>query len=215
MKRVIVLGAGGNCRDIVDTMGDLNRRAGAALYEPLGYLDDDPAKNGLELGGVKVLGPLAAAADHADCWFVNGINGTALMSRKRGIIEATGIPRERFLTLVHPSAGVSTMAKLGVGVVILQNVSVCSAAAVGDHAMVLSNSVVSHDSIVGPFGYLAPGAVLAGYVRLEEAVYIGARAAVRCRVTIGARAIVGMGSVVLEDVPADAVMAGVPARRLR
>ena len=91
-------------------MNDVNRHAGRMIYEPVGYLDDDPAKLGKELGGVKVLGPLTSAGDFGDCWFVNGLNGTTLMRRKRALIEATGIPRERFATIVHPSASVSQMA---------------------------------------------------------------------------------------------------------
>jgi sugar O-acyltransferase (sialic acid O-acetyltransferase NeuD family) len=207
-KRVIVLGAGGNCRDIVDAMMD-------TVYEPVGYLDDDPAKLGIELGGVRVLGPLASAQDHGDCLFVNGINGTKLTARKKELLAGLAIPAERFATIVHPSAAVSRMARLGVGSVILQNVSICSEAAVGDHAMVLPSSVVSHDTIVGDYCYLTPGVVLAGYVRLGEAVYMGAGSTVMCRVEIGDRAIVGMGSVVLEDVPEDSVVVGNPARPLK
>jgi acetyltransferase EpsM len=214
-KRVIVLGAGGNCRDIVDAMNEANRHADAALYDPVGYLDDDPAKHGTILGGLPVLGPLSAASAHADCWFVNGLNGTNLTRRKKEILESVGIPTHRFVSVVHPSASVSQMAKIGTGTVILQNVSVCSAATIGDHVMVLPNSVVSHDAVVGSYGYLTPGVVLAGYVQLDEAVYVGARAAIMCRVKIGARAIVGMGSVVLEDVPPDCVVAGAPARRIK
>jgi len=214
-KRVIVLGAGGNCRDIVDTMLDINLQAGRTLFEPVGYLDDAPGKKGARLGGFPVLGPLDHAADYADCHFVYGINGTLFMARKRAILEGTGIPRERFVTLVHPSAAVSTMARVGAGVVILQNVSVCSEARIGDHVMILPNTAVCHDAEVGDLSYLTAGVILTGYVRLEEAVYMGAGASVRCRATIGARAIVGMGSVVLEDVPPESVVAGVPARPIR
>ncbi|MGH8048284.1 MAG: NeuD/PglB/VioB family sugar acetyltransferase, partial [Chthoniobacterales bacterium] len=210
-----VLGAGGNCRDIVDAMCEMNRQSGGTIYHPAGYLDDDPAKHGQRLGCAEVLGPLSSAASHPNCWFVNGLNGTKLTRRKKELLAATGIPRERFITIVHPAASVSRMARLGVGSVILQNASICSEAVIGDHAMVLPNSVVSHDAIVGDYSYVTPGVVLAGYVKLEEAVYMGARSAVMCRVTIGARAVVGMGSVVLEDVPADSVVAGSPARRIK
>ena|SRR5579862_8474319 len=44
---------------------------------------------------------------------------------------------------------------------------------------------------------------------------IGSGATLLCGITVGARAVIGAGSVVTRDVPADAVVAGNPARILR
>ncbi|MDR1690845.1 MAG: sugar O-acetyltransferase [Candidatus Methanoplasma sp.] len=52
-------------------------------------------------------------------------------------------------------------------------------------------------------------------VRIEEDVWIGAGAVILPGVTVGARSIVGAGSVVTKDVPPDTVVAGNPARVLR
>ncbi|HWA10175.1 MAG TPA: acyltransferase [Opitutaceae bacterium] len=51
--------------------------------------------------------------------------------------------------------------------------------------------------------------------RVGRGASIGSSATILCGVTIGARAIVGAGSVVTKDVPAGAVVAGNPARVLR
>lgn len=48
--------------------------------------------------------------------------------------------------------------------------------------------------------------------RVRKGASIGSGAIVMCGVTIGERALVGAGAVVTHDVPADAVVAGVPAR---
>ena len=202
--KVLVLGAGGNCRDIVDAMLD------AGGFEPLGYLDDDEAKT--ELSGLPVHGPLSSWTEHDGVSFVDGLNGDRLTRRKAALLAGLGIPRDRFVSVVHPTASVSRMATVGVGTVLLQNVTVNSAARIGDHVMVLPNSVISHDAVVGDFGYLTPGVVLAGYVQLGEGAYIGAGATVKHRVTVGAGAVVGMGSVVLHDVPPGATVKGNPAR---
>jgi acetyltransferase-like isoleucine patch superfamily enzyme len=51
--------------------------------------------------------------------------------------------------------------------------------------------------------------------RVERGASIGSGATLLCGITIGRRAIIGAGSVVTRDVPADAVVAGNPARILR
>jgi exopolysaccharide biosynthesis polyprenyl glycosylphosphotransferase len=52
---VLVLGAGVQGRQILQAM----RVFGATEYLPVGFLDDDPAKQGMDIDGVRVLGPRA------------------------------------------------------------------------------------------------------------------------------------------------------------
>lgn len=51
-------------------------------------------------------------------------------------------------------------------------------------------------------------------VRIGDRVFLGANAVVMMGVTIGDEAVVGAGAVVTKDVPARAVVTGVPARRV-
>ena len=51
--------------------------------------------------------------------------------------------------------------------------------------------------------------------RVKRGASIGTSATILCGVTIGEHAIIGAGSVVTKDVPANTVVAGVPARILR
>lgn len=56
---------------------------------------------------------------------------------------------------------------------------------------------------------------VASPVCIGDDCFVGARAIILKGVTIGARSIIGAGSVVVKDVPADTVVAGNPAREIR
>jgi UDP-2-acetamido-3-amino-2,3-dideoxy-glucuronate N-acetyltransferase len=49
---------------------------------------------------------------------------------------------------------------------------------------------------------------------VEKGASVGANATIVCGVTLGAYSFIGAGAVVTHDVPAYALMAGVPARRI-
>jgi acetyltransferase-like isoleucine patch superfamily enzyme len=69
--------------------------------------------------------------------------------------------------------------------------------------------------VVGDYVTLASGVKLGGGVAVDEGAYLGAGAMVREGVRVGAWSQIGMGSVVLRDVPPGEVWVGNPARRLR
>ena len=85
---------------------------------------------------------------------------------------------------------------------------------IGAHVVVMPQVVLTHDDAVGDFATLASGVRLGGGVQVKSEAYLGAGALVREQLTIGPAALVGMGAVVLRDVPGGEVWAGVPAHPL-
>ena len=81
-----------------------------------------------------------------------------------------------------------------------------------DIAMHVLFAADSH--VVGDPGRRA-GAPVSGRIRVEDGVWIGARAVILGGVTVGSGSIVAAGAVVTRDCAPDGVYAGVPARRIR
>jgi len=215
MKRLIILGTGGNCLDILDAVLAINSKAGREVYECAGFLDDNRELHGRELHGGRVVGSLADSGRFPDCVFVNGIGSPTTFWRKPDILRTTGLATERFETIIHPQASVSSFARLGPGCVALAGAAIGAGAEIGNHVFLLQGTIVSHDCHVGDCVSVASGACLSGGIEVGAASYIGANASIRSGVKIGTRSLVGIGSVVLKDVPDNTIVVGNPARVLR
>ena len=97
------------------------------------------------------------------------------------------------------------------------NNAICNALFEG-HTVISENSEIGflnhigHNVYVGADVVLVAEATLCGSCIIEDRAWIGVNSSVLNRVTIGADAIIGMGSVVTRDIPPGALAYGVPAK---
>jgi FlaA1/EpsC-like NDP-sugar epimerase len=71
IEDLVVVGAGGASRDVAWAVEGIN--AIQPRWNLLGFLDDDPAKQGAVIHGYPVLGPISAAADYPASRLIVGI----------------------------------------------------------------------------------------------------------------------------------------------
>ena len=124
---------------------------------------------------------------------------------------------------IEPGAIIRDRVEIGDRAVIMMGAIINIGAVVGEGTMIDMGAVLGGRAIVGRHCHVGAGAVLAGVIEpasatpvvIEDNVLIGANAVVIEGVRVGRGAVVAAGAVVIEDVPDNAVVAGVPARVIK
>lgn len=129
--------------------------------------------------------------------------------------KAISLPYQQLVSLIDPSVFMSRTATIGVGCVFYPNCFIGDNAKIGDFVFSLSGSIVNHDNVIGDRVVITSGVTLAGHVHVEEGCYLGQACNIKQYLKIGRNSFIGMGSVVLKEVPPNCVMVGNPARKLK
>jgi len=206
-RQIAIYGAGLGAKQVLEIVRQDPR------LEVVGLLDDDAAKWGKERGGYPVWGGLEELAARVADGVVSGVVlSFHSEARKKVFLRIKErLPELEILPLVDPRAIICQGVRIEEGVLIEAGAVVGPDTVVGRGVIVDMGAVVSHDCFLGEFSHLSPGCHLSGVVRLEANVMVGVGAAINSTVTVGDNVLITPGSAVMNDVPKDVVVSGIPA----
>lgn len=206
---VIMIGAGGHARVLLDLLACLGR-------EILFITDRDEKWHGQSIGAIEVRGSdeliLQYATDQVR--LVNGVGSASPPLARREVYWRFRSRGYEFDTLLHPTAIIAERTRIEAGVQIMAGAIVQTGSHIGVNSLINTRASIDHDCRIGPHVHIAPGVTLSGDVRVGEATHIGTGATVIQGVSIGAEAMIGAAAAVIRDVPDRARVVGVPARPL-
>jgi len=202
-SRISILGAGGHAKVVIEA-------AALAGWDSIDVFDDAPEKWGTSILGFTVRGPIDECFHRPAERKIHCAIGS-----NRARYEISQKYRIQWETIRHPAAILSSSAVIGAGAFIGALVIVQSGARIGDQVILNTGAIIEHDVDVLHHAHIAPGSILGGNVSVGEGCLIGLGARILPGTRVGAWAQIGAGSVVVEEVPPQTTVAGVPARQLR
>lgn len=202
--KLVILGASGHAKVIIDILKGLNR------YDIIGCLDATLKEQ--EVAGVKIIGDdgrlpqlFSDGIKHA---FV-AVGDNRLRDKLSSKVISLGF---ELINAISINAFLSPSVKLGYGIAIMPGAVLNVDVQVGNNVIINTGAGVDHDCVLETGCHVAPGCFLAGNVVVGKGTFLGVGCNVIPKVKIGEWSVVGAGAVVTKDLPPYSMAVGVPAK---
>lgn len=211
MKKIVIIGAGGHAKVIIDIILQRQKYMNDNLIIE-GILDDKFDEfHEIKIFGIPIIGKIAKIAELSDeIFYIISIGNNSV--RKKISESYRNI---KYAILVHPKSIIGENVIIEEGTVVMAGAVVNTHVKIGKHCILNTGSVVEHDSILEDYVHISPKAVLCGGVCVGEETWIGAGATVIQEMKIGKGCTIGAGSVVNKMILDYSTAVGVPARVIK
>ena len=207
---LIILGAGGHARVIIDAL----LPSGRAI---VGIVDNNPALEGRLIMGVPIIGDdqVVLRQSPQQVELVNGLGAIRSMQPRQSLWDKFKNLGYHFANVTHPAATVALDTQAAEGVQIMAGAVIQIGSHIGVNSIINTKASVDHDCRIGNHVHIAPGATLSGGVCIGDNVHIGTGAVIIQGIRIGHNSVIAAGAVVINNVPDDALVMGVPGKVVR
>lgn len=192
MKKLVVLGTGGHCKSVLDTL----RASGG--YDDIVLIGESDNVDRI-ICGYKVVGTDNDLSQLMEKGYkyafiaVGSIKSTAL---RRKIWEKVKKAGYNLVNVIDNSSVIATDVVLGEGIFIGKKAVINMGASIGNMAIINTGAIVEHDCTVGEFSHISVGAVLCGAVNVGADCFVGANATIIQGCCIQDGNIIGAGDIV-------------------
>ena len=204
MERLVLIGAGGYAKSVIDSVDYFN-------YRIEGFIDEFSDKK--EHLGYEFLGRSLENLDdcHKYVYFICIGNN----KRRKLWFDKLCKKHLRIINIVDRTAIVSPMATIGNGCFIGKMAIINSNAFVGDNCIINTKALIEHGCFVANHANMSTNSVINGDVQIGEGSFVGSCSVTIGQLSIGCWSTIGAGAVVIKDVGDNITVAGVPAKVVR
>lgn len=215
-KKILLLGAGGHCLSVIDSLLVLNK------YQSIGIIDNERKsinfmRNIDEKCSIET--PVIGTDEDLERLYISGytdafitigsIGDVSLRKKLYSLLKNIGF---NIPNIIDKSSTVSDFITLGEGIYIGKKAIVNMSSKIGNCAIINTSSIIEHECVIGNFVHVAPGSILCGNVHVEDNTHIGAGSTIKQGIHVGMNSIIGMGSVVIKNIGDRVTAYGNPCR---
>lgn len=210
MHNLVIYGAGRLGLEVAEIIWRINARH--RIWNFLGFVDDSICTD-LVWRDYGVLGGRSFIKDYSDPLDV--VLAISSPQSKRLIYSSLKEwPFVNFPVVIDIDVVISQDAFFDEGVVISHFCSVSLDVKLGKCVFLNTGSHIGHNTSIGDFCSVMPNADISGDVRIGDDTLIGARSVLLQGIEVGSCTKVGIGSVVLGNIPGNCTVLGNPACRI-
>lgn len=209
MKKIVLIGAGGHCKVIIDIIKSRNK------YEIIGITDKYAKGSVLDvpiIGDDSILKNVHS--EGVDYAFI-AIGALSQINIRSDIYTNLKNIGFKLPVLVHKNAVVSPFSSIEEGTCVMAGVAINPGVNVEENCIINTGSVIDHDCKIGCNTHISPNVSIAGGVNIGCNSHIGIGSSIIQEINIGNNVTIGAGSVVINDIKDFSLAVGVPAKVIK
>jgi sugar O-acyltransferase (sialic acid O-acetyltransferase NeuD family) len=205
MIKIIIIGAGGFGREILDTIYFINQNI--SKYEVIGFIDNKIEKGSL-VNGIPVLGSDNDLELYTEVSLIIGIGDPYTRKKYFEVYR----DRFEFPIIVHPTAVISDFALIGTGSLIQAFCIVAANSVLGNCVAVNARSGIGHDARVGDYTSIQSFCDITGNNTVGELCFLGTGVKLIPGLIIANESYLCAGTVVFKDIIIKSKVLGNPGK---
>lgn len=206
MKKLIIVGAGGLGRELLQWVKDINTIKKS--YHILGFLSDfENDLNKLECSH-SIIGSIQDWIPKPDEYYTCAIANPIDKEQITSLLTKKGA---QFTNIIHPTAVIGSHNNIGKGFIMYPNARITVNCKIGDF-ITLQSCTIGHDAFINDYSTISSNVLITGNVKIGKRVFIASSTTITPKLKVEDDSYIGAGSIVLKDVKEKTTVYGNPAR---